>query len=116
MTKAPKELPGTIQSVSDAPRERPGIARRVSKSVPVKKGSFLGAPRGVRKRAEAIDFDADSPPCTKKSSFFRTAGSRRPVGAIVRRFLAIFVFSAKCEVSVSYHACQQKQRFGPSCS
>ena len=71
-------------------------------------------PRGARKRAEAINFDADSPPRSEKSSFCRTAGSRRPVGAIFRRCLSIFGFFAKCEISVSYHACQQKQRFGPS--
>ena len=71
-------------------------------------------PRGARKRAEAINFDADSPPRSEKSSFCRTAGSRRPVGAIFRRCLSIFGFFAKCEISVSYHACQQKQRFGHS--
>ena len=111
--EAPKELPGTIRSVFDAPRERPGSARRVPKSVPVKNRSFFGVPRGARKRAEAINFDADSPPRSEKSSFCRTAGSRRLVGAIFRRCLSIFGFFAKCEISVSYHACRQKQRFGP---
>ena len=71
-------------------------------------------PRGARKRAEAINFDADSPPRSEKSSFCRTAGSRRPVGAIFRRCLSIFGFFAKCKISVSYHACLQKQRFGHS--
>ena len=71
-------------------------------------------PRGARKRAEAINFDADSPPRSEKSSFCRTAGSRRPVGAIFRRCLSIFGFFAKCKMSIPCHACQQKQRFGPS--
>ena len=71
-------------------------------------------PRGAQKRAEAINFDADAPPRAKKSSFCRTAGSRRPVGAIFRRCLSIFGFFAKCEMSIPYHACRQKQRFGPS--
>ena len=103
--EAHKELPGTIRSVFDALRERPGSARRVPKSVPVKNRSFFAVPRGARKRAEAINFDADSPPRAKKSSFCRMAGSRRPVGAIFRRCLSIFGFFAKCEISVSYYAC-----------
>ena len=82
--KAPKELAEMIRSVPDAARDRPGSTRRVPKSVPVKKGGFLGVPGSVQKRAEAINFDADSSPGAKKSSFFRTAGSHRPVGAIFR--------------------------------
>ena len=93
---------------------RPGSARRVPNSVPVKNRSFFGVPRGARERAEAINFDADSPPRSEKSSFCCTAGSRRPVGAIFRRCLSIFCFFAKCEMSIPCHACWQKQRFGPS--
>ena len=59
-----------IRSVPDAARDRPGSTQRVPKRVPVKKGGFFGMPRGVRKRAEAINFDADSPPGAKRSSFF----------------------------------------------
>jgi len=114
MIKAPKELAGMIRSVPDAAPDRPGSTRRVPKRVPVKKGGFFGVPRGVRKRAEAINFDADSPSGPKKSSFFRMAGSRRPVGAFFSRCLSIFVFLAKWQIVPKYHACQQNQRFGPS--
>jgi hypothetical protein len=71
-------------------------------------------PRGVWKRAEAINFDADSPPGTKNSSFLRAPGSRRPVGAIFRRFLSIVGFFAKWKIVPKYYACQQKQGFGTS--
>ena len=64
MTKAPKELPATVRSVPDAPRDR--SARRVLKNVPVKKGDTFGAAPGIQKRPEAINFEADSPPGTKK--------------------------------------------------
>ena len=71
-------------------------------------------PRGVWKRAEAINFEADSPPGAKNSSFLRAPGSRRPVGAIFRRFLSIVGFFAKWKIVPKYYACQQKQGFGPS--
>ena len=112
--KASKELAGMIRSVPDAARDRPGSTQRVPKRVPVKKGGFFGMPRGVRKRAEAINFDADSPPRSEKSSFCRTAGSRRPVRAIFRQYLSIFGFFAKWKIVPKYYACQQKQGFGPS--
>ena len=80
----------------------------------MKNGSFFGVPRGVWKRAEAINFDADSPPGAKNSSFLRAPGSRRPVGAIFRRFLSIVGFFAKWKIVPKYYACQQKQGFGTS--
>ena len=58
-----------IHCVPDAARDRPESTQRVPKSVPVTKGGFFGVPRGVQKRAKAINFNTDSPPGAKKSSF-----------------------------------------------
>ena len=70
VTKVPKELPATIRSVPDAPRDRPGSDPRIPKNVAVTKGSSFGVPRGVLKRAEAINFDVNSPPGAKNSFLF----------------------------------------------
>ena len=110
----PRKSRGRLGSVPGASRGVPGAPRERPEGPQWRPGTPARAPRSVWERAESTEMDAKTRPGAKKSSFLRAARSRSVVGTIFRRFSSIFVFFANCEMCVSYHACQQKKRFGPS--
>ena len=101
-----ESVPGATRGRLGSDTGGPGSARRVPKNVLLKKEDAFGVPRGVRECTEAIKIDIDPPPGAKKLMFFRTAGPCRPVWSDFSLFSSIFGFFSKCEISVSYHACQ----------
>ena len=115
---APKKLPGTIWSVLDMPRDRPGIVPAASWERPERpqgRSRAPGrAPGSARERFGAIKIDAEAPPGPKKANFLRAPRLRTVYGAMIRRFLSIFGFFAKCKNAPMYCACQSKSRFDTS--
>ena len=84
-----------LRSVPGASRSVPGALRECPKGRQGRPGTPEMTPWSARERAEATKIDAKSRPGAEKSSFLRAAHSQSIVGAIFRRFLSIFAFSAK---------------------
>ena len=115
---APKKLPGNIRSVLDMPRDHPRIVPAASRDRPE---SAQGRPRApgrapgsARERFGAIKIDAEAPPGAKKASSLRAPRLCTVYGAIIRRFLPILGFFARCKNAPMYCACQSKSRFDTS--
>ena len=103
-----------LGSISGASRGVPGEPRKRPEGPQGRLGTPERTPRSARERAEATKIDAQSRPEAQEESFFDTARSWSTVGAIFRRFLSIFGFSAMSANPLKYRACQQNQGFGHS--
>ena len=84
-----------LGSVSGASRSVPGAPRERPKGRQGCPGTPERAPWSAWEHAEETKIDTKSRPETEKSSFLRAVRSRSTVGAIFRRCLSNFDFSAK---------------------
>ena len=112
-TASPRRLgsvSGASRSVLGAPRERPE-GRQECPGTPCRAKGCPEAPGIVPRRQKSV-------PSRVRGLKHRVFSALRVREAVSERFFVDVcrfpVFFAKCEMSVSYHACQQKQRVGPS--